>query len=250
MVTKSPALRVMVCILTISWFAISPSVASKREAGSFAGISLGETADQLQTALGVPTIRGFNEHARFWSYRFDGANTWRVAIIQEGQVAGVYIRQAFGRTSHLGDGQGIRLGDSIAHLFKERGKTDPLVYSTYSYPGSSGTYWLYEIVGGKVTGIGFTRSYDYPLPPLSTDDYRDGQTTYRALILVKADGDATGAERRFFRSQTCDYEGKWRMVATKKFTVAGRRYERVLAQCSNTHFRHNFYFDTSALASR
>jgi len=212
---------------------------------SFQGVGLGESAAQLRVQLGKPKMEGTNEHATFWSYKIDNSDAWRVAIIRENHVVAVYIRQAYGRISHLGDGHGLSFGNSITNMFSKRGKAEPLVYTTYAYLGSSGVYWLYEITQGKISAIGITRSYDFPLPAGATYDSRDGGNPDRAVLLLRTDGTAEQAEHRFALRQSCDYEGRWKIVRKQSLKLDLRRYDRVLMECSTTGFRHNFFFDTT-----
>ncbi len=216
---------------------------------AFQGMRLGETTAQLLRQYGRPAIDGFNEHATFWSYRTDNANAWRVAVIQDDKVTAIYVRQSYGRTSHLRGASGVALGENAQRLLKNP-KVERLVYDTYSFAVGGGLYWLYEISAGTVTGIGLTRSYDFPLPPLSTYDYRDGETPYQAMRLVAADSSPLLGARRFLKTQTCDYSGTWTIVKTTAFSFEQRRYSRVLARCSRNRFFHNFYFDVSAFTSK
>jgi len=237
-------------VLVTSLYLCGAATASRLQPGAgdlFYGMRLGETTTQLRASLGHPAMKGFNEHAVFWSYRIDGNNAWRVAIIQHDRIAGVYIRQAYGRVSRLGDGHGLEFGDSISAMFAKRGNADPLVYSTYNYPTQSGVYLLYEITKGKITGIGITRWYDYPLPFLSTYDRRDGRTVYRAFVVTKADGSIVEAESLFLGSQTCDNTGSWAVLTHTTFDFEGRAFDRVLVACSKPIFHFNFYFDITSL---
>jgi|SRR5579872_43750 len=215
------------------------------------GMRLGETLTQVRNAFGVPVITGHSETGDFWSYKIDNGNAWVVGVVQRRRIVGIYLRTAQERTSRLADGTGVRLGDSEARLLKVHGTGSLLAYNIYQYRTKTGAYrLLYEVTNGRVTGVGITRSYFYPLPAAVTWDRRDGETPERAFLAPSSINRPRRFEAAVLAKLSCNGKGSWKIHSVQRVGYEGRLYDRVLGDCSVPTYRHNFFFDVTSLPKR
>jgi len=219
-------------------------------------VVLGMPASGLRTLLGDPLrvltpSDGSERIARYW---LPGSrSTFFLVFEQRGYVKtfeAFTSKMDAGRFDNVPpDPQGIRLGDTLAHV-RERNPAYQLTTEDDGTPSLTGRSASpaagvgYEFASGLVRSFMWVAQIDPSLPLLPQLADPAGDTPAAAILDVQAnEADGVAWEYMYVAFHPCDGEQGWKVREQTLVRENGHAYDRLHAACPSTNAERDFYFN-------
>jgi hypothetical protein len=236
---------------------------------SFAGVTLGQTAQQLVAERGDPLGDREQSGETVYLYLTPAGNLEQFMHVKAGRVIAVAVSatppqdpsQTPPATTALPSALGVTLGDpatAVAAIRKDRFvRTDQTPDGPSSiYSDNHGLFYAFLIVNGKVAQITAQMSNNWVafLGPSNAKPALHDGASFADAIVIKAANEEAGvrAEYAYLALHACDASGAGKWIAPQQSLVTngGKNYDKVAARCSVNNSSRDFYFDVSSFLGK
>jgi hypothetical protein len=220
---------------------------------SLAGVTLGDTPDDVRARLGEPSVENVKPEQTVWTYAMDNSHVNINVFLRHGRVNSISAALANGaKLSKFADPYGVHLGDGVDTMTSARGDPVDLSANRNSYTIGPGFTWVYEFDHGVAASVlvEANATLTGPLPSaIPVSPGHDGSSVDKSIRFKAANLGQAVLAQAVFLAQFCDGKGGWVTTARAQLTdpQAGMAAVMYGVTCSTTQRTAKYYFDISRL---
>ncbi len=252
-------------MLSVLLALVAGSPANAAPLPTFAGVTLGQTAQQLVAQRGDPLGDREQSGESVYLYLTPAGDLEEFMHVKAGRVVAVGVSATpAGDTSAspapggaAPSALGVHLGDplsAVSAIRKDRFvRTDQTPDGpSMIYSDNHGLFYAFLVVDGKVAQITALMSNNWTayLGASTARPAIHGGASFDDAIVIKAASEDAGvrAEYAYLSLHACDPSGTGKWIAPQQslVTSGGKSYDKVSARCSVNNSSRDFYFDVSS----
>jgi len=220
---------------------------------SLAGVTLGESPDDVRARLGEPSVENVKPEQTVWTYAMNDSHINVNVFMRHGRVNSISAALANGaKLSKFADPYGVHLGDGVDTMTSMRGDPGDLSANRNSYTIGPGFTWVYEFDRGVAASVLLEANTTLtgPLPSaIPGPPGHDGSSVDKSIRFKAANLRQAELAQAVFLAQFCDGKGGWVTTARAQLSDPQTGMATLMygVTCSTTQRTAKYYFDVSRL---